>query len=99
MPITKADQNVFEPVLATGSTTSRLLQDRFADVINVKDFGAAGDGVADDRQAWVNIINQFPTQQVTVYIPRGEYTCSGSTLIAPNNILFKFDKCSSIKRK
>jgi hypothetical protein len=97
MPITKATQNVFEPVLATGSTTSRLLQDRFADVVNVKDFGAAGDGVADDRQAWVNIINQFPTQQVTVYIPRGEYTCSGNTLIAPNNILFKFDKGAKIK--
>ena len=79
------------------AAVARTLANRFADVVNVKDFGAVGDGVTDDRQAWVNIINQFPTQQVTVYIPRGEYTCSGSTLIAPNNILFKFDKGAKIK--
>ena len=29
MPITKATQNVIEPVLTTGSTTPRLLQNRF----------------------------------------------------------------------
>jgi hypothetical protein len=37
--------------LATGSTTARTLANRFADVINVKDFGAVGDGVADDTAA------------------------------------------------
>lgn len=39
------------PVIATGSTTARSVQDRFADVVNVKDFGAIGDGVADDTAA------------------------------------------------
>ena len=38
-------------VLATGSTTARLLADRFADVYNVLDYGAVGDGVTDDRAA------------------------------------------------
>jgi len=37
--------------LATGSTTARTLANRFADVVNVKDFGAVGDGVADDTAA------------------------------------------------
>jgi hypothetical protein len=37
--------------LATGSTASRTLANRFADVINVKDFGAVGDGVANDTAA------------------------------------------------
>ena len=31
------------PVRALGSTTSRTLSQRFADTVNVKDFGAAGD--------------------------------------------------------
>lgn len=38
-------------VVSTGSTTARTLADRFTDVINVKDFGAVGNGVTDDTAA------------------------------------------------
>lgn len=38
-------------VTATGSTTPRPFDDRFADVMNVKDFGAVSDGVTDDSAA------------------------------------------------
>ncbi len=41
----------FVPVVAEGTTTPRMLKDRFADVVNVKDFGAVGDGVHDDTAA------------------------------------------------
>ena len=38
-------------VAASGASAERALGDRFADVINPKDFGAAGDGAADDTAA------------------------------------------------
>ncbi len=41
----------FVPVVAEGTTKPRMLKDRFADVVNVKDFGAVGDGVHDDTAA------------------------------------------------
>lgn len=39
-------------VLATGSTTSRTLATRFAETLNVKDFGAVADGITDDAGAF-----------------------------------------------
>lgn len=38
-------------VIATGSTESRTLADRFADIVNVKDFGAVGNNSTDDTAA------------------------------------------------
>jgi hypothetical protein len=57
------------PVTATGSTTARSLANRFADVVNVKDFGAVGDGVADDTAAIQAAVNTGKT----VYLPSGTY--------------------------
>ena len=41
----------FFSVIAEGSDVPRMLKDRFADVVNVRDFGAVGDGVHDDTEA------------------------------------------------
>jgi polygalacturonase len=38
-------------LIATGSTTSRLLADRWGEIKNVKDYGATGDGSVDDAAA------------------------------------------------
>ncbi len=38
-------------ITATGSTTARSLAARFAEVFNVKDYGAVGDGTTDDATA------------------------------------------------
>jgi len=55
--------------IAAGSTTARSLANRFADVVNVKDFGAVGDGVADDSVAIQAAINTGKD----IYFPEGNY--------------------------
>ena len=39
-------------VVADKTTTPRSISDRFADIINIKDFGAKGEGENDDTEAW-----------------------------------------------
>lgn len=41
----------YNPVIATGTTTARSLQDRAADEISPENYGAIGNGVADDSAA------------------------------------------------
>jgi hypothetical protein len=73
MPITKATSNVIAPITATGSTTARSLPDRFADVVNVKDFGAVGDNIADDTAAIQAAIDSFSISGGSIYLPAGTY--------------------------
>jgi len=60
------------PITATGSTTARTLGDRFGDVENVKDFGAVGNGVADDYAAF-NAAYTAATAGSVIDIPFGKY--------------------------
>ena len=59
--------------IATGSTTARSLANRFADVVNVKDFGAVGDGVTNDTAAIQAAINSGAK---SIFIPKGKYICN-----------------------
>lgn len=64
-------------VIAAGGTTARTLADRAADIINVKDFGAVGNNVADDTAAFVAALATLKS----VHVPKGDYKLtSGLTM-------------------
>lgn len=55
---------------------ARTAQDKLREVISVKDFGAIGDGIADDTVAIQTAINYAATRALvggTVYLPPGSY--------------------------
>jgi hypothetical protein len=72
-------------VTATGSTTARTLANRFADVVNVKDFGAVGDGVTDDTAAIQAAITYANGLGGTVYFPAATYKTT-QTLVIDNTL-------------
>jgi hypothetical protein len=79
--------------IATGSTTARSLANRFSDVVNVKDFGAVGDGVADDTAALQAAFNN--TNFVNAYImsPAGyNYRVTNTLVLDRDRFTLDFNK-------
>ena len=63
-------------VLAKNSLKKRALEDRFADKVNVKDFGAKGDGLHDDTESVQKAIHHANKILGRVFFPAGEYILS-----------------------
>lgn len=82
-------------VTATGSTTSRTLANRFADVFDVKGFGATGDGVTNDTANIQLAINAAGTAGGgIVFFPPGTYLVDRVTDGTGN---FDLDVCLDIQ--
>lgn len=71
-------------VKAEDSTELRTLGERFADIINVKDFGAKGDGVTDDTAAIQAAASK--AEGKSLYIPSGRYLLSSASVLLPSNV-------------
>ena len=62
---------------------NRPINEKFAEIISVKDFGAVGDGVTDDHpalQAAINAVLALPTGGC-LYVPSGNYNSSAAIAI------------------
>jgi hypothetical protein len=81
----------------SAGATARLLADFLRDVwISVKDFGAVGNGIADDTTAIQNAINRVKARGAgTIYFPNGTYQASALALASATGVSFKGDGLSS----
>jgi len=67
------------PAVATNSTTARSMADRLAETVNPKDFGAVGNGVADDTAAFQAAINSVSSgAAVQLFVPPGTYNLASN---------------------
>ena len=84
---------LFENVLflsgSPGATTKRTEAARWADIINVKDYGAKGDGSTDDTaaiQAAVTAMYAVASKSCILYFPPGNYIVSSTIDISNANV-------------
>lgn len=74
-----ASAGVIPVTTEASGAVARTLGDRFADEINVKDFGATGDGATADTQAFTNAEAERVAKSFnTVYVPSGTYLVSSA---------------------
>jgi len=81
-------------VVATSANTARTLANCFADMLNVKDFGAVGNGTTDDTTAIQNALNSLSSGG-RIYVPSGTYKITNQ-LSFYSNQLFIGDGPTSI---
>lgn len=89
--------------LATAGAVDRLLSISLADVVNVKDFGAVGNGVVDDTAAILlaiaaaeaRVLNRFTGPGSIVYFPPGTYLISSTLTIDTSNVYLVGDSPGS----
>ena len=75
-------------------TAERTVQDKLRDFVSVKDFGAVGDGVADDTAAIHAAIASIPAAGGTVQFPVGVYAISDTIFINKNRVMLVGDGCN-----
>jgi hypothetical protein len=76
----------------TGAIT-RTIQNKLRDTISVKDFGAVGDGVADDTaaiQAAVDYASTF-SEGALIYFPAGKYVLNNTVTVIKSNVIIEGD--------
>lgn len=97
-------------VLASGTNTNRSLQNRFADVVNVKDYGAIGNGVVDDTAAFVSAVTASPASVnifkgdnsipypdvIKIYVPPGTYNITSLVTTGGRKVIWELSQSAKV---
>src|SRR5579863_1736423 len=76
-------------IQSTGSTTPRTLANRFAEVADVLDYGAKGNGTADVSSAVQAAINSLGSSGGTVLFPPGDFCIKSGLSVTTYAVIFK----------
>lgn len=92
-PATLASSVTYTPS-GTGAVNTDV-QTKLREFVNIKDFGAVGDGATDDNTAFVNFIAECVASGRKGYIPSGEYLINPFTFSATHaGLVLEGDTCS-----
>lgn len=89
-------------VLVTQSGTgaiNRTAQDKLRESVSVKDFGAVGDGVADDTAAIQAAVSTLGASGTAVYFPHGVYIVGSTITLPTGSNLYADVQSAVIKQK
>jgi parallel beta-helix repeat protein len=87
MPQTKPTSEQVTFLAAGTGATQRTALDKLRDAVSVKDFGAAGDGTADDTAEIQAALDAVPAVGGCVYFPAGTYVVSAPLVVDSNTVL------------
>jgi parallel beta-helix repeat protein len=82
----RTDQMIYNE--GSSGAVDRVLTSRLQDFVSVKDFGAVGNGVANDTAA---IQAAFSSGATNIWVPQGTYRVSGVPVNIPSNVRIKCD--------
>ncbi len=74
----------------TGSVATNV-EAKLAQTVSVKDFGAVGNGVADDTAAIQAAVNYLPASGGQIYFPTGTYLLKDISIVDKENVSFDFN--------
>jgi hypothetical protein len=74
VPLTNADLPTVTPAAGQTGAVARQIDAKISDFISVKDYGAVGDGVTDDRGAIQAAMNAVGSTGGAIFFPQGVYS-------------------------
>ncbi|MFZ4388205.1 MAG: glycosyl hydrolase family 28-related protein, partial [Chthoniobacterales bacterium] len=87
--------------LKNGGTTptgaiNRSVNEKLEESISVKDFGAVGDGIADDTVAIQNAIDSVTSTKRTIFLPAGTYKVTATLVISLEMTIYGTNRVGTV---